>query len=104
MSEDNEQPSERPRLPLNRPKMYEGWTNDYRKSKYEKPQQDYEQMRLFDPEVEDQKALVKRHSHELGMIKDLLKEILNRVDALSEVTEAQSDLLDDLFEFLMEND
>lgn len=95
MSEEEEQP-------LNRPKMYEGWTNEYQKSK-RPPQQDYEQMRLFDPEVEEQKALVKKHAHELGMVKDLLKEILNRVDALSEVTEAQSDLLDDLFEFLMEN-
>ena len=98
MSKDDREP------PLNRPKMYEGWTNDYQKSSLGISNQgDYEQMRLFDPDVEEQKALVKKHSHELGMVKDLLKEILNRVDALSEVTEAQSDLLDDLFEFLMEN-
>lgn len=93
MDKDNDKP-------LNRPKMYEGWTNNYRSKRA--PQQP-EQMQLFDPDVEEQKSIVKRHTHELGMVKDLLKEILNRVDALSEVTEAQSDLLDDLFEFLVEN-
>jgi hypothetical protein len=69
------------------------------------------QGRLFDPKdywskdahPSTQKSDdLKQYAHELGMIKDLLKVILNKIDIVEERIEVQSDTIEEIADVLFD--
>lgn len=94
--------------------------SDKEYSKEQHPSRGYRQGRLFDPKdyySKDQREYprnykqgssddaidaIKTYAHELGMIKDLLTAVLNRVDAIEERIEMQTEVIEEIADTLLE--
>jgi hypothetical protein len=84
----------------------------YSKDYYSREQHPSRQGRLFDPKdywgKGEQSAdyrrndELKQYAHELGMIKDLLTALLNRIDAIEERVSIQTEILNDIADTLLE--
>jgi hypothetical protein len=45
---------------------------------------------------------IKEYAHELGMIKDLITAVMNRIDAIEEMVSMQTEMLEDLTDTLLD--
>jgi hypothetical protein len=51
---------------------------------------------------EDHSKPIKEYAHELGMIKDLIAAVMNRIDAIEEMMDMQTEMLEDLTDTLLD--
>lgn len=51
---------------------------------------------------DDHSKPIKEYVHELGMIKDLITAVMNRIDAIEEMVAMQTEMLEDLTDTLLD--